>query len=473
MASAAVARACDLLEAQFPGRLITKDAGAQYEAERDLPWSQSCWTPSAGYIVLNSAQEVASALSIIKQSGSKFSIRTTGHNPNAGFSSAGETGIVFDLRGIKGKSLDDDGVLHAGAGNVWGDIYPFLEEQGRVPVGGRELGVGLGGFLTSGGYPAMASLFGTGPDNVKGCEVVLADGSIVEANSTTNEDLWRALKGGSSNFGIVTRFDLETHPVVKTQYSIQLYNAADAANINAATIAAQEEMEKDPNANVFTNFNKGFVAVFKMYARQPSEQPPAFKALDALTSSINTPLPKTDGTILSMVQIISQMGHIPTPMIRKIGSLTIRPSQGLYDAINKRWQDMSKTLPEAAVLHYTIQPFSTHAVRAGEQRGGNFFGLKEVPQCWLVITAEWVRGSADDAVVEQAHEDLLRSVEGIAREKGLLLDFICPSFANAGQNVLASFGKENLKKYQEVASKFDPEGLFQRFQNGGLLLRNA
>lgn len=91
----------------------------------------------------------------------------------------------------------------------------------------------------------------------------------------------------------------------------------------------------------------------------------------------------------------------------------------------------------------------------------------------LVITAEWVRGSADDSAVEQAHGQLLTSVERIAKEKDLLLDFICPSFANAQQNVLASFGDENLKKYREVASKFDPEGFFQKFQNGGFLLRNA
>lgn len=43
-------------------------------------------------------------------------------------------------------------------------------------------------------------------------EVVLADGSVVEANEKTNEDLYRALKGGGNNFGIVTRFDMKTFP---------------------------------------------------------------------------------------------------------------------------------------------------------------------------------------------------------------------------------------------------------------------
>lgn len=43
-------------------------------------------------------------------------------------------------------------------------------------------------------------------------EVVLANGSIVNANAQENSDLWAALKGGSNNFGIVTAFDLSTFP---------------------------------------------------------------------------------------------------------------------------------------------------------------------------------------------------------------------------------------------------------------------
>lgn len=40
--------------------------------------------------------------------------------------------------------------------------------------------------------------------------MVLASGEIVNANSKEHSDLWFALKGGSNNFGIVTRFDLRT-----------------------------------------------------------------------------------------------------------------------------------------------------------------------------------------------------------------------------------------------------------------------
>jgi FAD/FMN-containing dehydrogenase len=42
-------------------------------------------------------------------------------------------------------------------------------------------------------------------------QVVLASGEIVDANTHANADLFRSLKGGKSNFGIVTRVDIKTH----------------------------------------------------------------------------------------------------------------------------------------------------------------------------------------------------------------------------------------------------------------------
>lgn len=69
-------------------------------------------------------------------------------------------------------------------------------------------------------------------------------------------------------------------------------------------------MEKDPRVNMFTNFNKGFVAVFQLYADCAVEKPKAFQPFDKLTSKLNSPLPMTNGTVLSFVETLSQMGHI-------------------------------------------------------------------------------------------------------------------------------------------------------------------
>ncbi|KAK2598780.1 hypothetical protein N8I77_012167 [Diaporthe amygdali] len=472
MAFEAATNACELLKKVFPGRVTTQETQEAFQAERDRPWSQTCWIPSAAYVVLNDAHEVATALAIIKKTGCQFSIRTSGHNPNAGFSSVDGSGVVLDLRGLNEKTLGSDGVLHAAGGCIWGDIYPFLEEHGRSPIGGRERQVGLGGFLTGGGYPAFSSLHGIGPDGVKGCEIVLADGSIVEANANTNSDLWRALKGGTSNFGIATRFDINTHPLIKAKFTIKLYDPSDYVNINAATIKIQEAMENNPKLNVFTNFNKQFVAVIMIYADSPPEMPPVFEAFEKLSSHLNTAVPPTDGTVLTLVQTLSEMGHVPQSLSRKIGTVTTKVSADLYDEVNRIWQSSNKKVPEGGMLHYTIQPLSSTSVKAGEEAGGNSMGLEKVPQCWWVFTAEWPQDLPGGSAIEQAHNELLQAVEKLAKDKGVFLDFICPSFAGAEQNVLRGFGEDNVRKLKEVSHKYDPEGVFQKLQNNGFLLRN-
>jgi FAD/FMN-containing dehydrogenase len=141
--------ACELLSTPFLGRVTTPETSVEYEAEARHPWSQTCWIFAAGFVQLNNAQEVAQALAIVQKTGSKFVIRTSGHNPNVDFSSVDKTGVVLDLRALNSKVLEND-VMQAGAGNNWGEVYTYLEKNELSAIGGREQGVGLAGFLLGG-----------------------------------------------------------------------------------------------------------------------------------------------------------------------------------------------------------------------------------------------------------------------------------------------------------------------------------
>jgi FAD/FMN-containing dehydrogenase len=79
-------------------------------------------------------------------------------------------------------------------------------------AGGRLGPVGVPGLLLAGGVNFYGNQVGFACTTVVNYEVVLADGTIVQANTKNNSDLFWALKGGSSNFGLVTRFDMETIP---------------------------------------------------------------------------------------------------------------------------------------------------------------------------------------------------------------------------------------------------------------------
>ncbi|KAH7029934.1 uncharacterized protein B0I36DRAFT_244248, partial [Microdochium trichocladiopsis] len=95
-----------------------------------------------------------------------------------------------------------------GAGALWRDVYVALEPYGVTALGGRTSTVGVVGFVLSGGNNFLSSKVGLGYDNVVNFKVVLANGRIINANRDKYADLYKALKGGSSNFGIITRIDI-------------------------------------------------------------------------------------------------------------------------------------------------------------------------------------------------------------------------------------------------------------------------
>jgi FAD/FMN-containing dehydrogenase len=93
-------------------------------------------------------------------------------------------------------------------GSKWKSVYDTLTPHGVTVTGGRADLVGVGGFITGGGYSFHLGSRGFACDNVLNFEVVLASGEIVNANRDVNPDLWRGLKGSSGNLGFVTRFDM-------------------------------------------------------------------------------------------------------------------------------------------------------------------------------------------------------------------------------------------------------------------------
>ncbi|PYI05444.1 6-hydroxy-D-nicotine oxidase [Aspergillus sclerotiicarbonarius CBS 121057] len=449
------AAAFDQLRSFFP--VVTPTNEEQYQAAMTRPWSQTCWTPAAGYVYLSTVQKLTEALAIVRNTATKFAVRTTGHNPNVGFSSAGETALVLDIGQLKSKELltTEKGTARFGSGNTWGEVYTWLEERGLSAIGG--------------GMGALPNLHGLGADGVRNFEVLLADGSLINANANENSDLYRALKGGGSNFGIVTRFDLETYPLINVQYTINLYNPEDHLAINQATVAVQQAMEEDPKIGMFTNFNNGFVAVGLFYGDHPAEPPKAFEPFHNLKSLLTTVLPSTNGTLLSLAQA---MGHAQTSQKRSICTVTTQASHDLYEEVYKAWVEVCKSLPTGAVLHYTIQPLGKAGVQAGKDRGENIMGLESVPQCWWVFTCEWPKDGSDDAAAQKAVDTMSEKVQSLAKAKGVLLDYKSMTFATASQKVLGSYGVENIKRMQEAAAKYDPNGVFQKLQNGGFLLCN-
>ena len=142
-----------------------------------------------------------------------FAVRSGGHTPFAGAANI-DDGITVDLSALNSVTYQADANTTAvGPGATWDQVYLAVESQGHQVVGGRSSTVGVGGLSIGGGNSYYASRMGLVCDNVLQFEVVLASGEVVSASLDENPDLFKALKGGSSNTGIVTRLDLTTFPL--------------------------------------------------------------------------------------------------------------------------------------------------------------------------------------------------------------------------------------------------------------------
>lgn len=105
--------------------------------------------------------------------------------------------------------------------------------------------------------------------------------------------------------GIVTRFDLQTHPLIKIQSTIDLYRPDKYAEVIKATIQIQEAMEKDPKIGLFTNFQKDFIAVGTIYAEEAEQQPAVFEPFKELDSLMMNVAPTSNGTLSSLAKAMA------------------------------------------------------------------------------------------------------------------------------------------------------------------------
>jgi FAD/FMN-containing dehydrogenase len=156
--------------------------------------------------------DVVSAVNFGREQGVDIAIRCGGHN-GPGLGSV-DDGLVIDLFGLKAITVDPDArTTTIGGGCLLGDVDAATHEHGMATPGGIIASTGAGGLILGGGIGHLTRKCGLSIDNVLGAEVVLADGSVVTADESTNDDLYWAIRGGGGNFGVVTSLKMKLHPV--------------------------------------------------------------------------------------------------------------------------------------------------------------------------------------------------------------------------------------------------------------------
>ena len=169
-----------------------------------------------------------------------------------------DNGVLISMSGLNQKKMiNNNEAVKVGPGQTWNDVYQYTSPFNKGVAGGRFSPVGVGGLLIGGGLPYFASQTGWSANTVKSYQVVLADGSIVEVSQQNRGDLWWALKGGSNNFGIVTRYDMQTLPITEVYGGTTVYNATNfQAFLDAiTTYVSPGGGSEDVKAAILPNIN--------------------------------------------------------------------------------------------------------------------------------------------------------------------------------------------------------------------------
>lgn len=152
------------------------------------------------------AREVAQAVIEARSRKDALSIKSGGHS-NSGFST-NDGGSVIDLSHMSDITISDDkkSIFDVGAGATWIQVAQALTPHGMALTSGDTRSVGVGGLATGGGIGWMVRKYGLTIDSLISAEVVTADGAIIHTDRDSHPDLFWGIRGGGSNFGIVTRF---------------------------------------------------------------------------------------------------------------------------------------------------------------------------------------------------------------------------------------------------------------------------
>ncbi|KAF7539900.1 hypothetical protein G7054_g1750 [Neopestalotiopsis clavispora] len=488
----ASAQAIDALKEAFPAeQLIIQGTESYKEAnENYLSACLSDYNPAA-FFRPKSPTEVAAFLRLVKQHDIQFAIRGGGQQPLEACSNI-DNGITLDLSLLTGVELKE-GSVSVGAGEHWLAVYEKVQAAGLGVGGSRSGKGGIGGLALSGGLSFFSSREGFICDNVVNFEVVTASGDIVQANAHENADLWKALKGGGNNFGVVTRFDLRTYPQKPFWSGIVFYLASDA-NYPGQVEALVKEVTK-PEVSDDTHFmvNLGYSAQFgdnmmglnqvyytgqdavEAYGAQGKEAgkvriPPMLEPFTSVQPQIEQ---LNSFKIQTLVEGASEHAVMSSDRVRcSYMNCTLRANtEALLSAANIYSKAIEPLKPiEGITLCLTLQAYPKSLLSKTAELGGNVLGLQaDEPPVTVLLLTYW-KNKEDDEKITTTLQAALTDIEKDAEARGQRVPYVYLNYTSKFQDPFTSYGEENKRFLQETSRKYDPEGLFQKNVPGGFKL---
>ncbi|KAL2811975.1 hypothetical protein BJX63DRAFT_422047 [Aspergillus granulosus] len=459
-----------------------------------------------------SSEDVSRIVRVVREYPCQFAVKGGGHGNHAGASSI-HGGLLIDMSRIRQVTIsEDESVAGIGAGARWMDVYSVLEEKGLAVVGGRASTVGVGGFTLGGGISFLSRRYGWAVDNVRNYEVVLANGTIANVNQDSCPDLYFALRGGGNNFGIVTRFDFETHQQGPVSGGVTLFLMEDLESRKAALglkdpwqwsvhsvlvqvnkrilstfsrlgfsvhsrdvirefVALADESQTDASAHAFlyfswvSSYRAYFFGMTRIYAA-PDANPAVFKNISSMKKLYST---QRTANISDFARETDEQNIGIAGTRNSWRTVTLKINADLISDILDLF--LSAIHPYTSIpgllLSFNMQLLTKPEIQLFGKNGGNPLGIHpDDGPLFLFSFTHGYSDSADELRFEKLNDEIMDKVITVAKERGLYHPFIYQNYAGPGQDVYAGYGAENRAKLAEIQRKYDPEGVFLKLQPG-------
>ena len=161
------------------------------------------------------AADIMSAVTFARERELLVAVKCGGHSFSG--KSTCEGGMQIDLSSFRSARIDAESrTAYIAGGSLLGELDHESMALGLVTTAGTVSHTGVGGLSLGGGFGRLARRYGLALDNVTGVDIVTADGKLVHADANEHPDLYWGVRGGGGNFGVVTSFEFQLHPMQRT-----------------------------------------------------------------------------------------------------------------------------------------------------------------------------------------------------------------------------------------------------------------
>jgi FAD/FMN-containing dehydrogenase len=415
----------------------------------------------------NGTADVIDAVNFARVNGLRVAIRGGAHGVAGNGSIDG--GMMINLSRMDSARVDRAaGTIRVGGGATWGAADREAQAFGLVTPGGIVADTGVAGLTLGGGIGWVRNKYDLSCDNLLSADVVTADGELVTASATENADLLWGLQGGGGNFGVVTSFEFQLHPLgPEVMAAIPMYALEDGASVlrqwRDYVATAAEEVTSS--------------AVIWTIPGDPAGMPPPAVGRQVLMTAALYAGPVAEGEA-----VLQPLREFATPIVDISSLMPFRQLQSAFDpffankgSLRSYWkslylEEISDAAIDAIIARaldrrspYTlinIPHFGGAATRVAAD--GTAFGRR-----WpfmLSMDANTDDPDVSDSTLKTWARDFWTEIREFSAE-GVYLNFLGEEEGEGAEELVRLAYGANYDRLRALKQKYDPDNFFSVNQN--------